>query len=126
VNAPRAGFVVVTASGMAYFNSFSPSSLILTLGRNPAAVGTWKHTLSPGVTPYQSYSVQAVFRVQAGPQTFHLNAASCEGDGRVIGVQTGSLTAEFYPNGSVQENSTAPAPRTESAKEPADIHINDK
>jgi hypothetical protein len=124
VNAPRAGYVVVTASGMAYFNSISASSLTLTLGRNPAAAGVWKYTLSPGLTPYQTYNLQMVFKVQAGPQNFFLNAASCDGDGRVIGVQTGSFTAEFYPNGSVQENRTAPAPQAETGSEPADIQIN--
>jgi len=126
VNAPQDGHVVVTASGMAFFEGVRATSLTLTLAKASAIGGAWKYTLSPGVTPYQTYSVQMVFPVRAGLQTFHLNGRSCNGGGRIIGVQTGSLTAEFYPDINVQPRTAVQtAPKAETGKEPADININD-
>jgi hypothetical protein len=49
-----------------------------------------------------------VFSVVAGENTFYLNAQSNNGNGSSIGVQTGSLTAEWYPASEVQTATTAP------------------
>ena len=124
ITAPEEGFVVVTASGMAYTRSLSPSSLTLTLGKDPAVQGVWMHTLSPGRTPYQSYNAEMTFSVNPGLNTFFLNARSCDGDGRNIGVQTGSLTAEFYPTAGVQPQASPASPKSRSDGEPVDVHIN--
>ena len=107
INAPSAGSVIVTASGMAWFNSLYPT-LTLSLARTSAVKGAWIFTLSPGNQPYQTFTVRMVFSVVAGENTFYLNAQSNNGNGSSIGVQTGSLTAEWYPASEVQTATTAP------------------
>ena len=108
-NAPSAGSVIVTASGMAWFNNRCGSpTLTLTLATTSALNGPWIFTLSPGRRPYQTYTVRMVFSVDAGENTFYLNAESNNGNRSPIGVQTGSLTAEWYPTSAVQASTAAP------------------
>ena len=107
-NAPSAGSIIVTASGMAWFKNLNvPPTLTLTLATTSAVTGPWIFTLSPGKQPYQTYTVRMVFSVDAGENTFYLNAQSNNGNGSTIGVQTGSLTAEWYPASDVQTSTAA-------------------
>jgi hypothetical protein len=102
LTAPSNGVVVVTASGMALFDSRF-SDLTLTLRTKPAARGPWVFSLSPGAELVQAFTVRYVFPVTAGtPRTFFLNAISANGPGGIISVETGSITAEFYSNANVQ------------------------
>ena len=95
---------------MAWFNNRCVSpTLTLTLATTSALNGPWIFTLSPGRQPYQTYTVRMVFSVDAGENTFYLNAQSNNGNGSSIGVQTGSLTAEWYPAGDVQPPTAARA-----------------
>ena len=112
LNAPSGGVVVVTASGMVFFDTFVPASVTFTLDKTSASKGSWIFTTSPGVEPYQTYTVRMVFNVAQGPNTFFLNARSCDGDGNNIGIQTGSMTAEFYANANIEQ---VPAPAARSA-----------
>jgi hypothetical protein len=120
IDAPSAGSVIVTASGMAWFSSLYPT-LTLTLATTGAVKGPWIFTLSPGLQPYQTYTVRMVFSVVAGENTFYLNAQSNNGNGSSIGVQTGSLTAEWYAASDVQ---AAPAGAEQSAPENANPRRN--
>ena len=122
-NAPSAGSVIVTASGMAWFNSLYPT-LTLTLATTSAVKGPWIFTLSPGNQPYQTYSVRMVFSVDAGENTFYLNAQSNNGNGATIGVQTGSLTAEWYPASDVQTSTAAQVGAEQLAPENANPRRN--
>jgi hypothetical protein len=118
LNAPDVGFVVVTASGMAWFNGYySNPTLTLTLAQSGAVQGPWIFTLTPGVRAYQTYEVRMVFPVVGGINTFYLNAESNNGNGAAIGIQTGSLTAEWYAAGDVQLSTGAPEAGAESAAE---------
>lgn len=124
-NAPSAGSVIVTASGMAWFNNRCVApTLTLTLATTSAVNGPWIFTLSPGKQPYQTYSVRMVFSVDAGENTFYLNAQSNNGNGSSIGVQTGSLTAEWYPASDVQTSTAASAGAEQIAPESANPRRN--
>jgi len=124
-NAPSAGAVIVTASGMAWFkNLYVPPTLTLTLATTSAVTGPWIFTLSPGKQPYQTYTVRMVFSVDAGENTFYLNAQSNNGNGSTIGVQTGSLTAEWYPASDVQTSTAASVGAEQIAPENANPRRN--
>lgn len=111
--APEDGFVVVTASGVAFFRH-SRSFLELTLDTRPAKRGAWIFDLTPGWNLSQTYSPRMVFPVEAGvSNTFFLNGRSCNGPGGRISVQTGSITAEFHPASSVQGRALALEPQAE-------------
>ncbi|HOV85532.1 MAG TPA: hypothetical protein PLM79_04160 [Syntrophobacteraceae bacterium] len=100
ITPPKKGYVVVTASGMAAFDH-RDSSLTLTLSTNNGK-GPWIFSLSPGTMGLQTYTVRMVFPVTGGTaQRFNLNGASYDGPGGTIKVQTGSITAEFYPSANV-------------------------
>jgi hypothetical protein len=103
---PGAGYVVVTAAGMTSFDS--DAFLTVSLGaKSSFQTGDWLFTLSPGPAPnlnYQSYSARMVFPVStAATYTFHFRGRSCAPSqtGTIL-VQTGSMTAEFYPSANVQ------------------------
>ena len=118
LNAPDAGYVVVTASGMAWFSDpYRRPTLTLTIAKSRAVKGPWIFTLTPGVQPYQTYTVRLVFQVATGQNTFYLNAESNDGAGFNIGVQTGSLTAEWYPSSDVQPSAAAQAGAAQPAPE---------
>ncbi|MGA2401604.1 MAG: hypothetical protein ABSG91_07835 [Syntrophobacteraceae bacterium] len=125
LNAPAAGYVVVTASGMAWFDSYAPPTLTLTLAKTKAAKGPWIFTLTPGRLPYQTYTVRYVLQVNAGSNTFYINAESNDGDWwGSIGVQTGSLTAEWYPASAAQVSGAAQAATAREAPENANPRRN--
>jgi hypothetical protein len=106
-HAPETGYVVVTASGMALFDS-KFSDLTLSLKKSPAGAGPWLFTLTPGLGLTQSFTIRYVFSVTGGDDyTFYLNGTSVNGPGRNIRVETGSITAEFYPSGNVQRDGNA-------------------
>ncbi len=108
INVDGPGYVVVTASGMATFGS--NTVLDLSLATQSAQFGPWQFwlTAAPPFTSYQAYNVRMVFKVgSAGAKTFFLNGKSVFG-GAAMHVETGSMTAEFYPNASVQPPAAAP------------------
>ena len=115
--APEDGFVVVTASGVAFFNN-SRSFLELTLDTRPAERGAWIFDLTPGWNLSQTFSPRMVFPVEAGvANTFYLNGRSCKGPGGRISVQTGSITAEFHPAATTQVQPSGLGPEEEKPKE---------
>lgn len=107
INVTEPGYVVVTASGMATFNS--NAVLALTLGTTPAARGDWQFwvTAAEPMPSYQSFTVRRVFQVTT-PQVynFYLNANSCRNPPGRMHVETGSITAEFYPEADVEAVAT--------------------
>lgn len=121
INAPSSGYVVVSASGMTtfyYANDRDYPSLTLTLGKTSAAKGQWIFTQTPGAQPFQTFDVRMVFNVNKGTNKFYLNAASFDGTGGDISIETGSMTVEFYASSNVQPQA-APAgtdemPQTET------------
>ena len=116
-NPPADGFVVVTASGMALFDSRF-SDLTLTLVRSPATRGPWVFTLTPGAELSQAFAVRFVFPVSAGvKRTYFLNGVSANGPGGTIDVQTGSMTVEFYASANVQSDATASADSAPTSKD---------
>ena len=119
--APADGFVVVTASGMALFDS-DRSDLSLTLHKKAATRGPWVFTVNPGDQLAQAFTVRFVFPVTSGSNpTFFLNGASANGPGGVIDVQTGSITVEFYASANVQGATTG---GTASAPSSNDLRSN--
>jgi hypothetical protein len=115
--APEDGFVVVTASGVAFFNN-SRSFLELTLDTRPARRGAWIFDLTPGWNLSQTYSPRMVFPVEAGvANTFFLNGRSCKGPGGRISVQTGSITAEFHPTTTAQVQPSGLGPEGATSEE---------
>jgi len=109
IDAPAAGYVVVSASGMAGFPS--NAILALTLAAKPAVAGPWQFrvTAAPPMPSYQSYTLRQVFQVNAGSRTFYLNSKGFSGNpAGTLSIETGSITAEFYPTSAVQPN-TVPA-----------------
>jgi hypothetical protein len=117
-NVPADGFVVVTASGMALFDS-DRSDLTLTLHKRAAARGPWVFTVNPGVQLSQAFTVRQVFPVSAGGNpTFFLNGASTNGPGGFIDVQTGSITVEFYASANVPSATTGNAVNAPSSNDP--------
>lgn len=107
INTPGSGFVVVTASGMASFNT--NAILELTLSTNPAEQGDWVFwlTAAPPMPTFQSFTVRMVFEVTgAGLQTFYLNGEGCNRKRGKMHVETGSITAEFYDTADVQPGPT--------------------
>jgi hypothetical protein len=107
IDAPGPGFVVVTASGMASFNT--NAILELTLSTNPAEQGDWVFwlTAAPPMPTFQSFTVRMVFEVSgAGLQTFYLNGEGCNRRRGKMHVETGSITAEFYDTADVQQGPT--------------------
>jgi hypothetical protein len=114
ITVPEKGYVIVTASGSAYFNS--DAILTLSLGAmNTYQRGDWLFSLTPGPAPflnYQSFSPRIAFPVAAaGTYTFYLRGRSCAPSepGRIT-VQTGSITAEFYAAADVQPPASLQAP----------------
>jgi hypothetical protein len=106
ITVPGPGSVVVTADGMAIFNS--DAFLTVSLGaKNTFQDGDWLFTLSPGPAPnlnYQTYCARMVFPVSAaGTYTFYFRGISDHPSqpGKIT-VQTGSMTAEFYSKANVQ------------------------
>lgn len=115
--APEKGFVVVTASGMAKFNN-SDSFLQLTLATKPATEGDWIFDLTPGWNLTQTYSVRMVFPVEADQaKTFYLNGTACKSPQGRISVETGSITAEFHPESSVQGQALGLEPQEAKSKQ---------
>jgi hypothetical protein len=115
--APADGFVVVTASGMALFDSRF-SDLTLTLKKKPASEGPWVFTSTPGNELTQSFTVRFVFPVSAGDNpTFFLNGVSANGPGGNIRVETGSMTAEFYTSANVQSEAPNGADNAPASKD---------
>lgn len=118
ITVPGAGYVVVTADGMASFDS--DAFLTVSLGATSSfQTGDWLFTLSPGPAPnlnYQTYCARMVFPVSAaGTHTFYFRGRSCPPSKTgTIRVQTGSITAEFYSKANVQPQAL-PASETEDA-----------
>jgi hypothetical protein len=116
ITVPGAGYVAVTADGMAIFNS--DAFLTVSLGaKNTYQTGDWLFTLSPGPAPnlnYQTYCARMVFPVSAaGSYTFYFRGRSCAPSRPgTITVQTGAMTAEFYANADVQPNTVQAAPES--------------
>jgi hypothetical protein len=116
-NVPADGFVVVTASGMALFDS-DLSDLTLTLHKKAATRGPWVYTVNPGVQLSQAFTVRHVFPVSAGGNpTFFLNGASANGPGGFIDIQTGSITVEFYASANVQSAAPGNSVNAPSSKD---------
>ncbi len=108
ITPPEDGAVVVTMSGMVGFDD-TLSDLALTIAIGPAKRGLWVFGVTPGYQLVQSFSIRRVFQVQANKTVkYFLNAASFNGPGHAISIQTGSMTAEFYATQNVQQL-TAPA-----------------
>ena len=122
---PAKGYVVVTASGMAFFDT-DFSDLSLTLATKSARRGSWVYGVTPGFQLVQNYTVRSVFAVKKDRSyTFYLNGISANGPGRHISVQTGSITAEFYKGSNVHAQEV---PEEDSAllrvKTPSDLRSN--
>lgn len=95
------GYVVVTASGMAFYGGKS-TLLVLSLATKPAVKGPWIFDVTADFQPYQAYTVRMVFPVTAGKTyNFYLNGRSCNDNAGTITVQTGSFTGEFYATADV-------------------------
>lgn len=128
MNVPGPGYVVVTAAGMAFFESDAFLTVSLGAGTSYRS-GDWLFTLSPGPGPnlnYQTFSARMVFPVSAaGPRTFYFRGRSCSpSQPGAIGVQTGSITAEFYArpttqSKAVQESIAVPPAPEEQAEQAA-------
>lgn len=106
IDVPGPGVVVISATGMAYFKTDRYPSLTLSPATEPAEKGLWVYTLTPGEQPYQAYSVSMVFKVsRKGKKTYYVNGASCDGGAGTVEIQTGVLTAEFFPGDNVEDRS---------------------
>jgi len=113
--ATKNGYVVVTASGMAFYGGNS-TLLVLSLAAKAAVQGPWIFDVTADFQPYQAYTVRMVFQVSAGKTyNFYLNGRSCNDNAGTITVQTGSFTAEFYAKADVTPL-TEPKPEAEGAQ----------
>jgi hypothetical protein len=103
MTAPKDGYVMVTATGFAFFNSTN-SNLVLALGTASASAGpSWAIRLNPGANLEQSFAIRTVFPVQKKQSyTFYLNGVSETGGGGNITVHTGTITAEFFKKNKAQ------------------------
>jgi len=111
--APSNGYVVVTASGQAGFDSGDyEADLYLSIAKSAGVEGPWVFGITPGSEPVQTYTVRRAFTINEGQTiTFYLNGSSMWGAGRTISVETSILSAEFYPRSKTFPQKATEAPR---------------
>jgi hypothetical protein len=98
VNAKNQGYVHVLAQGMVIIPD--ANTVTLSLNDSPASRGPWVYSLGDStagrVDNYNSYACSMVFEVPSeGVYTFYLNATSYAGDGSLISVENGVLSATW-------------------------------